>query len=151
LTLPDEVLEALRTLHRDPGWAIVRLVEPILRGARSRRPKGSAPLAELVNLPGSRALIVVQPDVFRRMPGVSLIPLADGRAFLAFQHAGRLADFEVAILDQLESARDGSRKHAQLRRGLDIVRTWRRDPNLAVSTRSIIVVDRRRRRKTSRD
>jgi hypothetical protein len=37
LTLPEEVLDALRTVRRDPGWAIVRLVEPILHGHQSTR------------------------------------------------------------------------------------------------------------------
>jgi len=142
LTLPEEVLDALRTLHQDPGWAIVQLVEPILSaGARRRRPKGPAALAELVHLPGRRALIVVQPQVFTRLGGVSTIPLADGRAFLAFDHAGGLADLEVAILDQLEVAPARSVERTQLMQVRDILRAWRRNPGLVFRTKSIIVVE----------
>jgi hypothetical protein len=141
LTLPEEVLQALRTIHRDLGWAIVRLVEPILSEGAQRRPPGPAPLAELVHLPGRRALIVVQPKMVTSLKGVSLIPLADGRAFLAFDHAGGLADLEVAILDQLELVPPKGTERGQLLQLRDIVRTWRRDPGLAFRVKSIIVVE----------
>lgn len=142
LTLPEEVLDALRTLHRDPGWAIVRLVEPILSdGSHRRRPKGPAALMELVHLPGRRALIVVQPPIFTRLRGVATIPLADGRAFLAFDHAGGLADLEVAILDELEVTPARSAKRTQLMQVRDIVRAWRRNPGLVFRTKSIIMVE----------
>ncbi|HSF05359.1 MAG TPA: hypothetical protein VLG10_06160 [Methylomirabilota bacterium] len=142
LTLPEEVLEALRTLHQDPGWAIVQLVEPILgEGGHRRRATGPAPLIELVHLPGRRALIVVQPEVFARLRGVSMIPLADGRAFLAFDHAGGLADLEVAVLDQLETAPPKSAERARLMQVRDILRAWRHDSGLVFRTKSIIVVE----------
>jgi hypothetical protein len=138
--LPEEVLHALRTLHRDPGWAIVQLVERHLSdGQHQQRPTGSAALAELVYLPSRRALIVVHPEAFRRLRGVSTIPLADGRALLAFDHAGGLADLEVAILDQMEVAPARSAERAQLIQVRDIVRGWRRDPKLAFRTKAIIV------------
>ena len=142
LTLPEEVLDALRTLHQDPGWAIVQLVEPILTdGGHRRRPTTPAPLIELVHLPGRRALIVVQPEVFARLRGVSTIPLADGRAFLAFDHAGGLADLEVAVLDQLEVAPPRSAERARLTQVRDVLRAWRHDPGLVFRTKSIIVVE----------
>lgn len=94
-----------------------------------------------MHLPGRRALIVVQPQVFTPLRGVSLIPLADGRAFLAFDHAGGLADLEVAILDQLELLPLKSAERASLLQLRDIVRAWRRDPGLAFRVRSIIVVE----------
>lgn len=142
LTLPDEVLDALRTLHRDPGWAIVQLVDRILSNdAHRRQPTSPAALAELVHLPGRHALILVQPQVFRRLRGVSTIPLADGRAFLAFDHPGALADLEVSILDRLEVAPARSAERTQLMQVRDIVRGWRRDFRLAFRTKSIIVVE----------
>ena len=142
LTLPQEVLDALRTIHRDLGWAIVRLVEPILSdGGQRRRPPGPAPLAELVHLPGRRALNVVQPEVFTPLRGVSHIQLADGRAFLAFDRAGGLADLEVAILDPLELVPPKSAERGPLLQLRDIVRGWRRDPGLAFRAKSIIVAE----------
>ncbi len=142
LTLPEEVLDALRTVHADPGWAIVQLVAPLLREeARRQRPRGPAPLIELVHLPGRRALIVVQSDVFARLRGVSMVPLADGRAFLAFDHAGGLGDLEVAVLDQLEAAPARGAERVHLRQVRDVLRAWRHDSGLVFRTKSIIVVE----------
>jgi hypothetical protein len=136
------VLDALRTVHPDPGWAIVRLVEPILHDG-DRRPHASTPKppAELVHLPDGRALIVVDPSVFKGLRGVSTIPLSDGRAFLAFDQGGGLADLEVAIIDRREMARAGTSERAHLAEVRDIVRAWRRDSQLMFRTRSIIVVE----------
>jgi hypothetical protein len=142
LTLPEEVLEALGALHRDPGWAIVQLVERHFGTARrQRRPTASAALAELVHVLRRGALIVVQPDAFKRLRGVSTIPLADGRALLAFDDGRGLADLEVAILDQLEDAALPSGERAQLTQARDIVRAWRRDRGLAFRTKSIILAE----------
>jgi len=144
LTLPQDVLQALRTLHRDPGWAIVQLVESTL-GVPHAGPASAEPevLAELVQLPGKRALIVVQPQPFQRLRGASTIPLADGRAFLAFDRQGGLADLEVAIVDELEasSTSTNTAQREQLQQILDTVRAWRRNPRLAFKTKSIIVVN----------
>lgn len=136
LTLPEDILGALATVHRDPGWAIVRLVEKLLgEGAPHRPPK--SPVAELVQLPGSRAIIVVQPQIFGRMRGIAMIPLSDGRAFLAFDQTAGLADLEVAILDQLDAGPSAQR--SELLKARDIVRAWRQDTGLVFRSRSILV------------
>jgi hypothetical protein len=142
LTLPEEVLEALRTVHRDPGWAIVQLVDPILsRRIPSRRPQMPKAAAELVQLPGRRALIVVEPGLFTALRGVSTIPLADGRAFLALDPGAGIADLEVALLDRLDLTPLKSTERAQLTQVRDTVRAWRLDPGLTIRTKSIIVVE----------
>jgi hypothetical protein len=142
LTLPDDVLVALRSVHHDPGWAIVRLVESTVREpGLTAAPRTARPLAELVYLPGGRALIVVEPQPFKRLRGVATIPLADGRAFLAFENAGGLADLELALVDALEKTPTASRSRAPLAEIRGIVRGWRRHPKLAFRTRSIIVVE----------
>jgi hypothetical protein len=142
LTLPKDVLDSLRTLHADPGWAIVRLVEAQLgdspRGRATKEPK---PLAELVHLPGKRGLILVQSAAFKQLRGVSTVPLADGRAFLAFDEEGGLAQLEVAILDALDGKRSDNAPHAQLLQMRDIVRGWRRDRRLAFRAKSILIVE----------
>lgn len=141
LTLPQDVLDALRTVHRDLGWAIVRLVESTLGGGAANRTSTPPPLAELAHLPGKRALIVIQPQACRGLRGISTIPLADGRAFLALDQAGGLADLEVAILDVLDATPRQTRRGAQLMQLRDIVRAWRRDPGLTVRSKSIIVMN----------
>jgi hypothetical protein len=143
LTLPEDVVERLRGIHRDVGWAIVRLVESTWMGRPAARPAPSAaaPLAELVHLPGKRALIVVQPQVFKGLRGIATIPLTDGRAFLALDQGNGFADLELAILDRLEGSRAQTPRLGQLQEVRDIVRAWRRDPGLAFRTKSIIVVE----------
>lgn len=142
LTLPQDVLDSLRTLHRDPGWAIVQLVESILgHGTEQRKSRAPSVMAELVHLSGRRALIVVQPRMFARLRGVSTIPLADGRAFLALDHQGGLADLEVAILDKLEATLPNSADRAQLMQIRKILRDWRHDRRFVFRTKSIIVVE----------
>ena len=142
LTLPKDVLDTLQAIHRDPGWAIVRLVESIAgSGSGASVSREPTPLAELVHLPGGRGLIVVQPQALKRLRGVSTIPLADGRAFLAFDQPGGLAELEVAVLDSLEFTPRDSRDHALLTQIRDTVRAWRRDERLAFRTKSIIVVE----------
>lgn len=139
LTLPDDVIAWLKTLHSDPAWAVVKLFER----ARRSRLAGAAdrPVAELVQLPGRRALIVVQPDLFRSLPGISPIPLQDGRAFLALKSGAGLAHLEIAVLDRLENPATSPAERAQLGEVRTILKRWRLD-GLNFETRSIIVAER---------
>jgi hypothetical protein len=145
LTLPEDVLEGLKALHADPAWAIVQLLESspgnTARSPRPRHAQEARQLAEFVHLPGGRALIVVQPKVFARLRGVSTIPLSDGRAFLAFDRAGGIADLEVAILDRLEEAPVQSLERAALEQARDTVRAWRKTSKLRFRSKFIIVVE----------
>ncbi len=141
LTLPEDVIEALRGFHRDLGWAIVRLVESTNHGPLVRHARRPVALAELVHLPGGRALIVVQPKVFDGLQGVSTIPLADGRAFLALDAGGGLADLELAILDRIDALPEGDAERGVLVEVRTLVRTWRRDPGLSFKTKTVIVVE----------
>src|SRR5262245_54858551 len=135
LTLPDDVLASLRTLHPDLAWAVVQLVESRFSDKNvARQSSAPAAIAELVHLPGKRGLIVVQTSAFRRLQGMSLIPLADGRAFLAFDEPAGLADLEVRILDKLERLPTSGTERARLAEILDTVRRWRRDRGLVFRT-----------------
>src|SRR5262245_49362944 len=81
LTLPDDVVAWLSEVDDDLAWALVKLFDRARKAAVSRRVE----VAGLFQIPDHRALILVQPAHFRNLAGVSLIPLADGRAFLALQ------------------------------------------------------------------
>jgi hypothetical protein len=59
MTLPDDVIQWLQGIDRDLGWAVVKLFDRS-RKATKRVPK----LADLVQLPGHRALILVRPSFF---------------------------------------------------------------------------------------
>lgn len=138
LTLPHDVLDALRAIHSDPARAIVQLVEPALPRAKVAEPR---PPAELVALPGRRALIVVDPAVFKGLEGVSTIPLSDGRAFLALDGEAGVADLELAILDRLEDASVSRAARQALLTTRASLRDWRRAAHLTFRSKSIIVVE----------
>lgn len=73
------------------------------RSAKARKPP--VDVAQLVRFPGDRALIQVRAELFSDMPGVSLIPLTDGRAFLALASGKGVADLELAVVDRMEGKR----------------------------------------------
>jgi len=142
ISLPDDVVEWLRSIHRDLAWAVVTLFQehgsaPERRGQRDQPP---APPAELVALPGRRGLIVVEPQL-QKLPGVSLIPLQDGRAFLALEPDKGLADLELAVIDSLEAAGSSGPKARRLEIFRQQLREWRRTPGLRFTTRAIILAE----------
>jgi hypothetical protein len=145
LTLPDDVVTALRSINVDLGWAIVQLAEPLLKGsAFSNEPASdeSERLIELAQLPKKRALIVVWDPVLREIPGVTAIPLSDGRSFLAFDGVAGLADLELAVLDRIEALPAEAKGRPALVQIRESVRSWRQDDKLRFTTKSIIVVER---------
>jgi len=140
VTLPEDVVRWLKSIHPDPAWAIVTLFERSARRRYPRQPQTKPPV-ELAEISARRALIVVDPRSFRSVPGASVIPVAAGRAFLAFDHGRGLADLELAIRDRLDdpATRPGQRNElAALHRHL---REWRRLGRFRLSTRSIILVE----------
>jgi hypothetical protein len=138
LTLPSDVLAWLRSLHPDPAWAIVKLFE---RASSRRGDPRERPLADLVQLPGRRALILVRPEVFRGMPAIALVPLQDGRAFLALESGRGVADLEIAVLDRLEDPKAPALERERLAEVRALLKRWRRE-GLRFETRSIIVAER---------
>lgn len=151
ITLPAEVVQGLRRINADLAWAIVQLFER--RAKRRTAARGRRPDAELVSVANGRSLIVVNGEVLKHLPGVSLIPLHDDRAFLAFDPNASLADLELAVIDRLEKKSITRREREALAALRDHVHRWRRDPKLHCEQRSIIVLEelaavRRRRRST---
>ena len=136
LTLPDDVLAWLKTLHRDPAWAIVKLHDHA-----SRRSRKKVALAELVPLPQRRALILVNADLLSHIPGVSIIPMADGRGLLALDSGRGVADLEIAVIDRLESPRIPAPERETLFALRDKLREWRQE-GVHFESRAIIVATR---------
>jgi hypothetical protein len=132
LTLPGDVVDWLQ-------WAIVGLFEA--RGTLPRKARLTAAVAELVQLPGRRALILVRPDLLRAVPGVSVVPLSDGRAFIALEAGGGVADLELAVLDRIDSPGVTLHERGQLIEFRQIIRDWRKQ-GLKFQPRSILVVER---------
>lgn len=138
LTLPGDVIDWLATIDDDLGWAIVRLHE---RAARARR--GDAPVAQLMRFPGDRALIVVRADVFKDIPGVSLIPLSEGRAFLALEIGKGVADLELLVIDRIDDPRIDDSERAALNTLRNLLKQWRQE-GVRFESRSIVVAHHRK-------
>ena len=138
LTLPESVIAQLRAVHHDLAWAVVSLVTP----AQTRKPDPEpAPTAQLVEVDGRRSLIVVDPKLLRRVPGVSVIPLADGHGLISLETGKDAADLELAVLDRLDQTKSHSREHRELVRLRHRLRRWRAEIGLRFRMRSIIVVE----------
>lgn len=133
LTLPRDVIDWLEGIDDDMGWALVKMHE---RATKPRKANGE--VAQLVRFPGDRALIQVRADLFNEIPGVALIPLSEGRAFLALDAGKGVADLELLVLDRLEDKRVGSTERAALVKLRQFLKQWRQD-GIRFESRSIII------------
>jgi hypothetical protein len=142
LTLPHDVLQWLHSIHPDTGWAIVSLFQAAKRSGKAAPPHPKAPpSAELVRLTGRRGLIVVDPVVFAGLPGVIVLPLGQGRGFLALEPGRGLTDLELAVADTLESDGQDKQRRSELAAIRRQLRDWRTAGHLRFSTRSIILAE----------
>jgi hypothetical protein len=141
LTLPHDVVRALRRIHPDPAWAIVSLCERLALRERRPRPRGR-PAIELAQLSPRNALIVVDPHAIRSVPGVSVVPVAAGRAFLAFDEGRGVADLELAVHEQLQDPKTSAAMRKEVSVLHQQIREWRHSRRFRFSARSIILVER---------
>lgn len=133
LTLPRDVINWLGSLDDDLGWAIVKMYE------RATKPRSkNSSVAQLVRFPGNRALIQVRADLFRDLPSVSLIPLNDGRAFLALDSGKGVADLELIVLDRSEDQRVEAAERAALLELRARLKEWRQE-GIRFESRAIII------------
>jgi hypothetical protein len=142
LTLPEDVIDRLRRVHRDLGWAIVKLIDQVSPSASARR-DDAQPDVELVTVADRQSLIVVNREVIRNLPGVSIIPLSGNRAFLALDIDRGMSDLELSVTDRLADSTIERRERHALGKLRAQLTTWRRDRELRCHTRAIIVVERR--------
>ena len=133
LTLPGDVIAWLATIDDDLGWALVKLYE---RATKAR--PAQTEVAQLVRFPGERALIIVRADLFKEMPGVSLIPLSDGRAFLALETGKGVADLELIVIDRIDDPRVDNTERAALNKLRLLLKQWRQE-GVRFESRSIVI------------
>lgn len=139
ITLPEPVLDSLRSLDPDIGRAIVRLAQPLV-GSRPHPP------AELATF-GRRSVIVVHPSsTLEKRTGVELVHLPDGRALISFDQATTIAELELVIADALEDAHLSADDRGVFESIGDILRDARRSDRVALESRNIIVIASRRQR-----
>jgi hypothetical protein len=142
VTLPEDILARLSAIHADPGSAIVNLVER----KTAVRPAPLRP-AHLTRY-GRNAVIVVTPGkVLKRLDGVQLVPVGDGRALISLAPAMSISALELQVRDQLERMDIHDRERVALESLADILRRGRGAGALSAETRTIIVLASRPRRR----
>jgi hypothetical protein len=144
VTLPDDVLARLTAIHGDVGSAIVSLVE-------KNTPARFAPIrAADVTRYGNRAVIVVTPNpTLRRLRGVQLVPLGNGRALIALAPSTSISNLELQVRDALERLAPQSRDREALQALADILRRSRGPRESTPEARTIIVLAWKGTRRTN--
>jgi hypothetical protein len=144
LTLPLHVIAALSAIDADLSRAVVRIAQPEL----ARRPHPPAELARF----GRRAVIIVHPTrSLERRAGVSMVPLPDGRAMIAFNQPTTPETLELIIADALEDRQLPASDRAVFQAILNILKAARRAGDVSLRQSNIIVLEGRKRpRKSAR-
>lgn len=145
LTLPLSVLARLEAIDADPSRAVVRLAHT--RSQHSER----APAAEVTTF-GRRAVIVVNPSRrLEKQTGVFLVPIADGRALMAFDQSLTPARLELALEDALQEAGLPAGDADVFASVRDVLRAARRSGTAHLRQCSILVLEFPKGRKRSSD
>jgi len=140
LTLPEDVIAVLRSMDEDLSRSVVRLVQPLTVGTAARPP------AELERH-GDSAIIVFRPvKALRTMPGVTLVPLPDGRALVSLEGTLGVHEFELRLRDTLTEDGLDDLSRSVLTSIAEILKTARRTKGVLVHQRSIIVLQSTGRR-----
>jgi hypothetical protein len=144
VTLPEDVLGRLSAVHSDIGSAIVNLVEQ--KGPARRT---ATPAAEVTRF-GNRAVILVRPTAaLRRLRGVHLVPVGDGRALISLTQSTSIPSLELQVRDALDSLAPQSPDRDALQMLADILRRSRGARGLASEARTIIVLASRPKRRSN--
>lgn len=142
VTLPEDVIEHLQRIDGDLGRGIVAMVERRRASAPS-----TLPAAE-VSRYGSHAVIVVTPlNALKRLPGVELVPVGNGRALISLTEPHSVPELELAVRDAAERTRARSAERQTLDAVAEILRQARVSPGISLQERTIIVLEPKRRRK----
>jgi hypothetical protein len=142
LTLPDDVIAGLSAVDNDLSRAVVRLSQPLLIDVVVRPP------AELSKY-GHSAVIVIKPlPALDRMPGVSLVPLPDGRALISLDEAMSVHEFELKLSDAIDVGTDlEAWERSAMSSIREILKSARQSKAITVHQRSIIVLQSTRHRR----
>jgi len=141
ITLPVDVLARLTSVHADLGRAIVSLTEQ----RASARPRTTR-AAEVASY-GNHAIILVNPaKALKRMPGIQLVPLDSGRALISLDPDYSISRLELDVRDALERKGLTPSERDVLRDIGKILHGARRSQEMTATPRTIIVLERKRRR-----
>ncbi|HXI29895.1 MAG TPA: hypothetical protein VNG89_15760 [Vicinamibacterales bacterium] len=145
LTLPEDVIERLGAVHGDLGRAIVALTErhATARVAPTRDPQVAAY--------GNHAVIVVTPvKELRRLPGVQLVPIGDGRALISLAPRYTVPQLELDLRDAIERSDAPAAERHALSALAEILRETRRSRRVTLEERTIMVLESKRTRRKAR-
>lgn len=144
VTLPEDILAKLSTVDPDLGRAIVAMVE----GGVVSEPHAIRP-AELASY-GKQAVIVVTPlRALKRLPGVRLVPVANGRCLISLDHQYSISRLELEIRDAIERGHTDKTEHEALEAIADILRRARGSADLSLEERTIVVLEAKRSRRSA--
>ena len=143
----ERLRQQLRTWREDSTLRFhnrtIVVVEKRQRSSRAKPPTLSfnpAHDAALMPFARQRSLIVVNSKVIRKIPGVDILPLGNARGLLALAPGRVVSDLEVAIGDRAGRAiADRERRALNFLRSQ--LRSWRQQAGLALSARSILIVE----------
>ena len=144
VTLPEDILARLTAIHSDIGSAIVNLVE-------RKTPARSTPIrpAEVSHY-GKHAVIIVTPSpTLRRLRGVQLVPVGDGRALIALASSTSITGLELQVRDAVEQMTLENREREGLQSLADILRRGRGPRGLTSEARTIIVLAQKAKRRAN--
>ena len=143
VTLPEDVLTRLGVLDTDLGRAIVTLVER--RGARAR--SRAVKPAEIASY-GRHAVIIVTPvNALKRIAGVQLVPIGNGRALISLERTHSVPEFELGVGDVLSQGDITEAERRTLEAIADILKQTRRSRRVMLEERTIIVFEMKRQRR----
>ncbi|HYN07565.1 MAG TPA: hypothetical protein VES67_09265 [Vicinamibacterales bacterium] len=140
LTLPDDVISRLAAVDGDLGRAIVSLVDAAPVPSRARRAAAS------ISSFGRHAVILVPPvAALRRLRGIQLVPVGNGRALIALDHPHAIPQLELDLRDALDRTGLTTGDRGVLETVAEILRDARQSNVLTIAERSIIVLEGRRK------
>lgn len=134
LTLPETTLEKLSAIDSDLSRAVVAMTS-------KKASLNGRPPAEL-SVFGRRAVITIRPTrSLAQHTGIDLVPLPDGRALIMFEHPQTTAELELLILDALDHAGLDAEDRRVFEGIGTILRDARRSNDVALTNRTIIVLE----------
>src|SRR5204862_8105493 len=126
----------------DVGRAIVAVAER----KTARRPRPIRP-AEITSY-GNHAVIVVLPGkALKRITGVQLVPIGNGRALISLDGSRSISQFELDLHDVLHHSDVNGDERPSLEAIAGILREARRSRLVDIRERTIIVLESKRRRR----
>lgn len=135
LTLPEDVISALGRLDDDLARAVVRLSQPLVTDTATR---ASVELSQYHD----SAVIVVRPSkALERIPGVTLVPLPDGRALISLDESIGISEFELKLLYAINAGVNMTEQDRSIMSSIaEILKHSRQTRDISLHERSIIVL-----------